>query len=120
MRISSLQIFNVARDSMSKVNQEVAHTQEQMSTGLRVLTPADDPVASTKILQLTDELSNIDQYLKNIDIAENNLALEESVMDNVVGVVQRMQELAVAAGNTATLTDNEYQAMAAEVSARMD
>lgn len=120
MRISSLQIFNVARDSMGNVNKEMVKTQEQMSTGVRVLTPADDPVASTKILQLTDELSNIDQYLKNIDIAENNLTLEESIMTNVVGVVQRMQELAVAAGNTATLTDNEYKAISAEVSARMD
>jgi flagellar hook-associated protein 3 FlgL len=120
MRISSLQIFDIARNSMAKVNEGVVQTQEQMSTGKRVLTPADDPVASTKILQLTDELSNIGQYLKNIDIAENNIGLEESIMDNVVGVVHRMQEIAVAAGNTASLTDNEYRAFAEEVSARLD
>lgn len=120
MRISSLQIFNIARDSMARVNEDMVKTQEQMSTGKRVLTPADDPVASTKILQLTDELASIDQYLKNIDIAENNLNLEESIMNNVVGVVQRMQEIAVAAGNTASLTDNDYKAYAAEVSTRLD
>lgn len=120
MRISSLQVFNIANKSMADVNQGILTTQEQMSTGKRVLTPADDPVASTKILQMTDELSNIDQYLKNIDIAENNLALEESILNNVTGIVQRMQELAVAAGNTATLTANEYRTMASEVSARLD
>ncbi|MCR6653733.1 MAG: hypothetical protein NVV73_20535 [Cellvibrionaceae bacterium] len=77
MRISSLQMFNVARNSMAGANKEIMRTQEQMSEGKRVLTPSDDPVAATKILQLTDELANIDQYLKNIDIGKNNLNMEE-------------------------------------------
>lgn len=120
MRISSLHIFETARKSMANANEDIVKTQEQMSTGKRVLTPADDPVASTKILQLTDELSSVDQYLKNIDIAENNLSLEESVLNNINGIVQRMQEMAVKAGNTASLTPNEYQAMASEVATRLD
>jgi flagellar hook-associated protein 3 FlgL len=120
MRISSLQMFNVARNSMAEANRDIMRTQEEMSAGKRILTPADDPVASTKILQLTDELANIDQYLKNLDIAENNLTLEESILDSVVNIIHRVEEIAVAAGNTAALTDKEYKALAAEVSARMD
>jgi len=120
MRISSLQMFNIARNSMANSNKDIMRTQQEMSEGKRILTPADDPVASTKILQLTDELANIDQYLKNLDIAENNLNLEESILGSVVNIIHRMQEIAVAAGNTATLTDKEYQAFAAEVSARTD
>ena len=120
MRISSLQIFNIANKSMADVNKAVVKTQEQMSTGQRVLTPADDPVAATKILALSDELAAVEQYRKNIDIAQNNLVLEESVLGGVTNVIQRMQELAVAAGNTASLTESEYQAMASEVSERMD
>lgn len=120
MRISSLQMFNIARNSMANSNKDIMRTQQEMSEGKRILTPADDPVASTKILQLTDELANIDQYLKNLDIAENNLNLEESILNSVVNIMHRMEEIAVAAGNTATLTDKEYQAFSAEVSARMD
>ncbi len=120
MRISSLQMFNVARNSMANTNKDIMRTQEEMSAGKRILTPADDPVASTKILQLTDELANIDQYLKNLDVAENNLNLEESTLNSVVNIMHRMEEIAVAAGNTASLTDKEYKAFAAEVSARMD
>lgn len=120
MRVSSLQIFNVARTSMAEANQEIIKTQEQMSTQKRVLSPADDPVASTKILQLTDELANIDQYLKNIDIAKNSLTMEEAVLGSVVSVIQNMQELAVAAGNTALLSKSEYSSMAEAVSTRMD
>ncbi|WP_075185554.1 flagellar hook-associated protein FlgL [Teredinibacter haidensis] len=120
MRISSLQIFNIANKGMADANRSLIHTQEQLSSGVRVLNPSDDPVASTKIMQLTNDLSNISQYKKNIDIAENNLVLEESNLSSVNNLLQRMQELAVQAGNTATLSTSEYDALAAEVDARLD
>ena len=120
MRISSMQIFDIARRSMADANQALVKTQEQMSTNKRVLTAADDPVASTKILQITDELHAIEQYNKNIDIAENNISLEESLLEGVTSIIQRMQELAVAAGNTATLTPNDYKSMASETNERLD
>ncbi|WP_045860463.1 flagellar hook-associated protein FlgL [Teredinibacter purpureus] len=120
MRISSLQIFNIANKGMADANQALIHTQEQLSTGIRVLNPSDDPVASTKIMQLTTDISNIGQYRKNIDIAENNLVLEESSLKSASNLIQRMQELAVQAGNTATLSTSEYKALASEVDARLD
>lgn len=115
MRISSLQVFNIADNSMARMNQAMVNTQEQMSTGRRVLTPADDPVAATKILQITQELASIGQYRNNIDIAKNNLVLEESTLSTVNNLIQRAQELAVQAANTATLSESEYTILASEV-----
>lgn len=115
MRISSLQVFNIADKNMARVNQEVIETQEKMSTGKRVLTPADDPVAATKIMQITHSLAITSQYQKNIDIAENNLTLEESALSSVNSLLQRTQELALKAGNTATLSVDEYKVLASEV-----
>ncbi|SMF36304.1 flagellar hook-associated protein 3 FlgL [Alteromonadaceae bacterium Bs31] len=120
MRISSLQIFNIANKGMAEANQSLIKTQEQLSTGVRVLNPSDDPVASTKIMQLTNDIANITQYRKNIDIAENNLVLEESSLKSASNLLQRIQELAVQAGNTATLSPSEYSALASEVDARLD
>lgn len=120
MRISSMQVFNIARQGMADVNQDLVKTQEQMSTGKRVLTPADDPVAATKIMQINDELDAIDQYRKNIDIAQNNMAMQESALAGVNNVIQSMQQLAVAAGNTGTLTQSDYRSMASEVGARLE
>ena len=115
MRISSLQVFNIADKNLARVNKEVIKTQEQMSTGMRVLTPADDPVAATKIMQITQELEITAQYRKNIDIAENNLTLEESALSAVNSLLQRTQELALKAANTATLSTDEYAVLASEV-----
>lgn len=119
MRISSLQIFNVATNSMADANQALTKTQEQLSSGKRVNTASDDPVAATKIMSLSSELAGITQYRKNIDIAKNNLTLEESVLSSVNNLIQRMQEVAVQAGNTATLTPNEYNSLASEVESRL-
>ena len=120
MRISTLQMFNIANKGMADANEAMAKTQEQLSTGVRVLTPSEDPVASTKIMQLNTELSNITQYQKNIDLAKNNLVAQETALTSINHLIQRMQELAVQAGNTATLSPTEYSALASEVDARTD
>ncbi len=120
MRISSSQIYNIANNSIADANQAIVKTQEQLSTGKRVLTPSDDPVASTKILLINKEMANVEQYRRNIDIAKNNLVLEESILDGVTNIVQRMQELAIQAGNTATLSSTEYVSLSNEVDSRLD
>ena len=120
MRISTLHIFNLANNSMADANQALVRTQEQLSTGKRVLSAADDPVASTRIQQLNDTVSLVDQYNKNITLAENNLSAEETTLDSINNLVQRIEELAVQAGNTAVLSEGEYSAIASEVDARVD
>ncbi|MFT5082231.1 MAG: flagellar hook-associated protein 3 FlgL [Lentisphaeria bacterium] len=120
MRISSLQIFNVATNSMANANQAINKTQEQLSSGQRVARPSDDPVAATKIMTLTSELAGITQFRKNIDITTNNLVLEESILNSVNNLILRIKELAVQAGNTATLSESEYAGLASEVDGRLD
>lgn len=119
MRVSTSQIYNIANIGMKQAQGSVLKTQEQIASGKRLLTPADDPVAATSILQLNQELARTEQYGKNINIAENNLNLEEAALKSVVNLVQRMQELAVSAGNTAVLTSADYQALASEVESRV-
>lgn len=120
MRISTLHIYNLARNSMADANQAINKTQEQLSTGKRVLTAADDPVAATRIQQLNNNLALVEQYNKNIVIAENNLSLEESTLDSANNLLQRIEELAVQAGNTASLSSGDYAALASEVDSRLD
>ncbi|MGH1440869.1 MAG: flagellar hook-associated protein FlgL [Cellvibrionaceae bacterium] len=120
MRISTLHIYNLARNSMADANQAINKTQEQLSTGKRVLSAADDPVAATRIQQLNNNLALVEQYNKNIVIAENNLSLEESTLDSANNLLQRIEELAIQAGNTASLSTGDYAALASEVDSRLD
>lgn len=120
MRVATSHIYHIANIGMTNAQSALTKTQEQMASGKRVLSPADDPVAATQILQLNEEVSRTEQYIKNIDVAENSLNLEETTLGSVLLLVQRMQELAVSAGNTAVLTPDDYKALVAETNSRIE
>lgn len=120
MRVSTSQIYTLANIGMANAQQAVNKTNEQISSGKRVLSPADDPVAATTILKLNQVIARTEQFDKNIDVAQNSLDQEEVALNSVVNLVQRMKELAVKAGNTGVLTPQDYQSIAAEVDSRID
>ena len=120
MRIATGHIYNIARNSMADASEAITKTQQQISTGLRINNPSDDPVASTKILSLNNELESIEQYQNNINAAKDNLTSQESILSSINNLIQRVQELAIQAGNTATLSTSEYGTLASEVDSRLD
>lgn len=120
MRVSTSQIYSIASIGMRDAQVAVDKTHQQISSGKRVLSPADDPVAATSILMLNQELARTSQFGKNIDAADNNLALEDTTLQSVVSLIQRLKELSVRAGNTAVLTPSDYKAIAAEVDSRLE
>ena len=120
MRVSTSQIYSIANIGMRDAQVAVDKTHQQISSGKRVLSPADDPVAATSILMLNQELARTSQFGKNIDAADNNLALEDTTLQSVVSLIQRLKELSVKAGNTAVLSKSDYTAIAAEVDSRLE
>ncbi len=120
MRVSTSQIYSIATIGMRDAQVAVDKTNQQISSGKRVLSPADDPVAATAILMLNQELARTSQFGKNIDTANNNLTLEDTTLQSVVSLVQRLKELAVSAGNSAVLSKSDYKAIAAEVDSRLE
>ena len=114
MRISTQQIYDTGLQNMQDASSTLLNTQQQISTGVRIQSPADDPVASTRILQINQELALISQYQRNIDIADNRLSLEDSLLNSTVGAVQRLRELVIQAGDGA-LNEDDRTYIAAEV-----
>ena len=98
MRVATLQSFNSGLNSILDNQSSVNKTQQQVSSGRRVLTPADDPIASTKILQLQQDIAQRDQYDRNMTAAENRLKLEEATLSSITDNLTRLQELTVNAG----------------------
>jgi flagellar hook-associated protein 3 FlgL len=98
MRISTLQSFNKGLDSILDNQIQVNKTQQQVSTGKRVLTPSDDPIAATKILQLQQDASLREQFGKNMAGAEGRLTLEETQLAGITDNLTRLKELTINAG----------------------
>ncbi len=119
MRISTLQAFNNGVTGIQRNYSNATRTQEQISTGNRILTPADDPVASVRLLQLEQQQSVLGQYDANLTAAKNSLTQEEVTLNSVNTVLQRVRELAVQAGNGA-LDPQDRKSIAAELGERED
>ena len=119
MRISTSWFFQQGLNAMLSQQASLAKTEQQLSTGRRVLTPSDDPSASARILDLDKLIETTNQYQRNSDAAEARLKVEESVLANAGDLLQRVRELAVQANND-TLSAEDRDAIALEVRQHLD
>lgn len=119
MRISSSEIHRQASQQMQALGAQTAITQQQISHGKRLINPSDDPVGAARVVTLKQELATRQQMIDNADSANTHLALEDSVLNQVIQSVQRIQELTIQAGaGTNTLDDRRY--IASEISQRFE
>jgi len=119
MRVSSNQIHNQALNQMLSLQQQAASTQNQIASGRKFATAADDPLGAVQVERLNRELAQREQYQKNIDLADNELRLEESSLKQAGDLLQRVRELTVQAGNS-TNTAEDRSFIAAEIETRLD
>lgn len=120
MRVSTSTVFDANVASMTQNQSKLLHTQQQVSAGRRILSPADDPVGATRALELAQSDGAITQYAKNIDAVENSLVLSESTLGTVSTLLQDLQVLAVNAGNTKTLNNSDRKTLAETLQGRLD
>jgi len=114
MRISTSMIYELGVGAVQKQTASLVTTQQQLSLGKRMLTPADDPVAAAKLLEALQSKNLNDAYAKNIDAAQSALELEESTLGSLGDMIQDAKDVAVNAGNP-TLTTANRQALAKEL-----
>jgi flagellar hook-associated protein 3 FlgL len=120
MRISTQTFYDRSVNAMLDQQSALSKIQNQIATGRRVATPADDPIAAVHILELERALSESEQFDKNSDVARSRLNLEEQALEDVGVLVQRVRELLVQAANTGAYSDSDRKSMATELSARLD
>jgi flagellar hook-associated protein 3 FlgL len=114
MRISTAQFYESSAANYQKNFANVVKSSEEASSLVRVNTAADDPVGASRLLQLGQQASMLDQYNSNTSTIKATLGQAESVMTSINNVLQRAKELAIGANN-AGYTDADRQANAAEL-----
>ena len=119
MRISSSQQFQQGIDAILRQQAKLTKTQEQLATGNRILTPSDDPAASTQLIKLSALIASNSQYDRNITFAQNQVGLAESKLKSAGDIIQRVRELVVQA-NTAIHSNSSRGAIATEIQNNLD
>lgn len=119
MRVSSGMIFNAGVASIQKQTSSLLHTQQQVASGRRILTPADDPVAAARALEVEQARGTNALYQTNQKAAGETLGLEEGRLLSVGELIQSVRTLAVQGGGGA-LSDNDRRSIAGELRQRFD
>jgi len=120
MRISTVQAFNSGVSGLQNNYGNMTRTQAEISAGKKILTPADDPVASVKLLQISQEEALNSQYKTGMTAAKNSLSSSDVILSSITGnVLQRIKEITVQAGNGA-LNSDDRKSLATELKQRED
>jgi flagellar hook-associated protein 3 FlgL len=115
MRISTSQIFDAGALNIQRNQADVFKTYNQISTGRRVLTPADDPVAAAQALIVSQSGAVNAGHIENQGAAADKLKLLESKLTSATESMQNLLEKAVQAGNSGTLSDADRKSISTDM-----
>lgn len=119
MRVSTMGSYANGLSAMQRLQAALDQTQRQISSGRRILTPSDDPLAAARAVEIRESIGRLEQFDRNATIANNRLAQEESSLSSVNNILQRVRELAIQANN-ATQSNETRQLIAVELRESLD
>jgi len=119
MRISTNTIYQSGISRISSLQSDQAKLQQQISTGRRIASPSDDPVASARALEISHAQGINAKFADTRQTAQLKLNTLESNLTSVTNLLVSTQSTLVGAGN-ATLSDTERGFIASELKGSLD
>ena len=119
MRIATSTLYDRGLAAIDLAQRNFSRAQQQVSTGHRVNTPSDDPVAATGILRTTSSLATNTQYIANQGAAAHLLGQTDSTLGQVGDLLQSVRTTLIASNNAA-LSDSDRAALGVELKSRLD
>ena len=114
IRISTNTLFEQGIGTVIDRQRSMLDVQQQISTGRRVGTPSDDPIAAGRILDLSQAKSATQQFVENAGAASSSLSLGEQSLQSVIRSLQDVRSTIVKAGN-GTLGNSDRAILAREL-----
>lgn len=120
MRISTSTLYDVNVTALNQQQAKMIQTQQQVSAGRRIMTPADDPAGAALSLHVAQADAINSQYGSNIERAQSSLSLSEGILQTVTSVLQDIRTTTVSAGNAIILSNSDRKAIASDLQGRLD
>ena len=100
--IATNQLANQALLNLNRNQQSLGKLVNQLSSGLRVNTAADDPSGLAIAVNLQDQSAGFDTANLNVQDATNAANVADGALSTVTSILQRIRSLAIEAANTIT------------------
>jgi flagellar hook-associated protein 3 FlgL len=114
MRLSTAGMHRTSIDAILDHQYQMARTQQQITTGKKFQTAAEDPIGATRAAVLDRTLADNAQFGRNSNILESRLNYEESSLADATSLLQAARDLALQGANS-TLGPAERKALANDV-----
>ncbi|WP_163526881.1 flagellar hook-associated protein FlgL [Halobacillus ihumii] len=114
MRVTQGMLTNNMLRNLSNSYSQMAKYQEQLYTGKKISQPSDDPVVAMKGINYRSQLSEVQQYKRNIGTVHNWMDNSDAALDKATQAMQRIRELTVQASN-GTYEDGQRANIAKEI-----
>lgn len=111
----------IAQQSLAVNNRSLTKTMEQLSTGKRINSAADDAAGLSISNKMTAQIRGLNQAVRNANDAISMVQTAEGALGEVTNMLQRMRELAVQSVNGTnsqadrTSLNSEYSQLSAEI-----
>ena len=119
MRLSTSLLYSAGTTTITNQQSNLQKLQQQISTGSRVLTPSDDPVAASQALEVNQAVTRNNQQKVNQDTANSALTNLDGQLGGIGDVIQYVRERVVQAGDGA-LSTSDKAAIASDIRAQFD
>ncbi len=110
-----------AQQALSVNSRSMSKTMEELSTGKRVNTAADDAAGFAIASKMTSQIRGLNQAVRNANDGISLLQTADGATNEITNMLQRMRELSVQAANDTNTTDDrtslnlEYQQLMKEI-----
>lgn len=102
MKVSTNLFYDRASSQLGTVQNSMAKTQEQLSTGLQIVKPSDAPDKASIVTRLQTEMARQQGYQDALSAVDVKISSQETALRNVSEVLYQIKELTVQANNDTT------------------
>ena len=100
---------SLAQASLAKNERALSKAMEQLSTGRKINTAADDAAGLAISTRMSSQIIGLEQSVQNASDAISMIQTAESALDEITNMLLRMRELALQASNgTGSSADRDY------------
>ncbi|MDR3587741.1 MAG: flagellar hook-associated protein FlgL [Desulfosporosinus sp.] len=114
MRITNNMISQNLLRNLETSQEKIQQLQDQVSSGLRISKPSDDPVGINNVMRLNNSISSVNQYKSSAGTAIDFMNTTDGTLGDMTSMLQSVKDLAVQ-GADETLSAGDRTAIADQV-----
>ncbi|WP_349408637.1 flagellar hook-associated protein FlgL [Pseudalkalibacillus sp. SCS-8] len=119
MRVTQSMLTGNMLRNLSQSYERMGKYQDQLSTGKRITKPSDDPVVAMKGMEYRTDLTEVEQFKRNLSEVYSWMENSDAALDEAGQVLHRIRELTVQASN-GTYDQGQRGAIADEINQLRD